>query len=83
VLEQQDDGGNGELRGKGGDQSRIDIGGSDVLESPRNSAQNLDRIFAFDSPVTAVKPCGNGKDDHYKGIPQDRDEEKDTGWVGR
>ena len=57
MLKQQDDGGNRELRSKGRDQSRVDIGGSNVLESPRNGAQNLDRVFAFRiCPVTAVKP---------------------------
>ena len=70
MLKQQDYGGNGELRGKGRNQSRVDIRGPNVLESPRNSAQNLDRIFAFGAaPVTAIKPRGDGKDDHHKGIP--------------
>jgi len=71
VLEQQDNGGNRELRGKGREEGRVDVGGSDVLESPRNRAQNPDRIFAFGiCPMTTEKPCGEGKDDHDKGIPQ-------------
>jgi len=41
-----------------------------VLESSRNGAQNLDRIFAFGvDPVTAVEPRGDGKDDHDKSVP--------------
>ena len=70
VLKQQDDGGNRELRAKGGDESRVDIRGPDVLESARNRAQNLDWGFAFGvEPVTAVKPGGKGEDYHDKGIP--------------
>ena len=38
MLKQQDDGGNRELRSKRGDQSRVDIRGSDVLESAGNGA---------------------------------------------
>ena len=38
MLKQQDDGGNRELRSKSGDQSRVDIRGSDVLESAGNGA---------------------------------------------
>ena len=83
MLEQQDNGGNRELRGKGREEGRVDVGGSDVLESPRNRAQNPDRISAVGAcPMTTEKPCGEGKDDHDKGIPQNRDEEKDAGWTG-
>ena len=71
------------MRGKGRDQSRVDIRGFDVLESPRNGAQNPDRIFAFGvGPVATVKPRRKGNDDHDGGIPQNRDEEEDTGWMG-
>ena len=71
MLKQEDDGGNRELRGKSRDQSGVDIGGSNVLEPSRNGAQNLDGVFAAGiDPVAAVKPCGEGKDDHNKGIPQ-------------
>ena len=84
MLKQQDDGGSRELRSKGRDQSRVDIGGSNVLQSSRNGAQNLDRVFAIGiDPMTAEKPRGKGKDDHNKGIPQNRDEEKGAGWMGR
>lgn len=38
MLKQQDDGSDRELRSKSGDKSRVDIGGSDVLESARNGA---------------------------------------------
>jgi len=70
VLEQQDDGGNRELRGKGRDQSRVDIRGFDVLESPGNGAQNPDRVFAFGvGVVTAIKPRRKGNNDHDEGIP--------------
>lgn len=70
MLEQQDDSGDGELRGKGRNQSRVNVRGSDVFETSRNGAQNLDWIFAFGvDPVTAVEPCGNGDDEHDKGIP--------------
>ena len=71
MFKQQDDSCSGELRSKGGDQSRVDIGGSNVFESSRNGAQNLDWVFAFGiDPVTTVKPGGKGKDDQNKGIPQ-------------
>lgn len=71
MLEKQDDCGNGELRSKGREQSRVDIWSSNVLESPRNGTQDPNRIFAFGvGPVTAVKPRGKSKDDHDKGIPQ-------------
>jgi len=84
VLKQQDDGSNRELRGEGGDKRRVDIRGSDVLESPRNGAQDPDGIFAFGvGPVAAIKPRRKGNNDHDKGIPQNRDEEKDAGWMGR
>ena len=70
MLEQQDDGGDRELRGKGRDQSRVNIRGFDVLESPRNGAQDPNRIFAFGiDPVAAVKPRRKGDDDHDEGIP--------------
>jgi hypothetical protein len=71
MLEEQDDYCNRKLSSEGGDQSRVDIGGPNVLESSRNGAQDPDRVFAFGiNPVTAVKPGGKGKDDHNKGIPQ-------------
>ena len=71
MLKQQDDGGNRNLGSKGGEQSRVDIWGSNMFESPRDRAQNPDRIFAFGvDPVTAIKPRGEGKDDHDKGVPQ-------------
>lgn len=70
MLKKQDDGGNRKLRRKGRDQSRVDIGGSDVFESSRNGAQNLDGIFAFGvGPVTAVEPCGESNNDDHKSVP--------------
>ena len=70
MLEQQNDGGNRELRGEGRDQSRVDIRGSDVFEPPRNGAQNPDGIFAFGvGPVAAIKPRRKGDNNHDKGIP--------------
>ena len=84
MLKEEDDGGSRKLRSKGGDQSRVDIRGSNVLESSRNGTQNLDRVFAFGiCPVTAEKPGGNGKDDQNKGVPQNGDKEKGAGWMGR
>jgi len=71
MLKQQDDGGNRELRSKGGDQGGVDIRGPNMLESSRNGAQYPDRVFAFGvDPVTAEKPRGKGKDDHDESIPQ-------------
>lgn len=57
MLEHQDDGGNWELGTKGRDQTRVDIKGSDVLESPGNGKENLDRILAFDATMAAIEPC--------------------------
>ena len=58
VLKHQNDGGNGELRSKGRDQTRVDVRGPDVFESSGNGAENLDGILAFDATVSAIKPCG-------------------------
>lgn len=38
MFKDQDDGSDWEFRGEGRDQARVDIGGSDMLESPGNSA---------------------------------------------
>ena len=70
MLEQEDDGGDRELGGKGRDQSRVDLRGLDMLQSPRNGAQNPDGILALGvSPVTAKEPRRKGDNDHDEGIP--------------
>lgn len=70
MLKDQNDGGNRDLRSKGSDKTGVDVGGSDVLESTRNGAEDLYRILSFDATMAAIKPCSKSQDDHNEGIPQ-------------
>ena len=70
MFEHQDDSGNREFRSKGRDQTRVNIRGSDVLETSGDGTQNLDGVFAFDSAMTAVKPGSKSEDNNDESIPQ-------------
>jgi len=50
-----------------------------VLETGRNSQQNLDRIFSgLAFPVTAIEPGRKGQDDDDESITQNADEKEEA-----
>ncbi len=58
----------------------VNIGSTNVLETPRNGLEDLDWICTLFTPTMAgVQPRRKGQDDNHEGAAEGRDEEKDPG----
>lgn len=79
MLQQQDDRSHGNFRRKRREERRVDIGRTNVLETPGNGLEDLDWICAlFALTMTGVQPRRKGQDDDHKGTAECRDEEKES-----
>ncbi len=77
VLEQHDYCSNREFGRKCRQELRVDVGSTDVLETPRHVLEDLDRIRAFCALAMArIQPRSEREDDNDECATERRDEEK-------
>ena len=77
MLEEQNDRRDGQLGGECGHKLAVNRWCTHVLETTRNSLQDLDRVLAaLALAVAAKEPRGEGEDDDDEGVAERGDEEE-------